>query len=433
MSEIDPKLKSIAPRTENRYIIEEQNLHKFISQINTILKSQNFETDYNHTIYFNNLEHEVPFEVSIKGRRYSKSSDLGVLDYNEEWILEIKEDIIKDNSRLRKKTREILSLKEIINKVQKINEINKIKINNPLKPYIASTYKRTHYIIDKEKNYRITIDTNINYYLFNDGLQYQKIGQEPYARIEIKIPENTDEIEISKIVGQLLKDSFAEPTISKKDAAYNYLSNYLITKFKRYRKSDTEIEAKFTLTKENQNIINKIKTDFLTGKIKGFKILTDFPYILESGKLHRYIIKPDTKKIYRISVKGNEFKLITKNNTELIKDKYGLNCILKRKEITEQLDLELLKSPYKQIYRKRKYFIVENEFLNSFCILVDRSTQDSKELFEVEIEVVLFLPSDEEIQSAIDSISFIGNFLVNKYKYLKPEPLTKLEWIDSNR
>ena len=45
-------------------------IKEFIKELGPIIYPQIFPTNCNQTIYFNNSEHEVPFGVSIKARRY---------------------------------------------------------------------------------------------------------------------------------------------------------------------------------------------------------------------------------------------------------------------------------------------------------------------------------------------------------------------------
>jgi len=428
MININSKFKAINPRLEHRFIINKQDLPEFILNILKISKRKSFKTNYNHTIYFNNKEHEVPFEISVKGRKYSESNNLGYFNLNEKWIFEIKEDIIINKLRLRKKHREILTLKNMINKVENISELGGISFKNKIEPYVASVYKRTHYVVNKEKGFRITIDTDTNYYLF-DNLKYTNIGQEDFVRIEIKIPKSAFDLPEINLINEYLARANAESTTSKKDTAYNYLSEYLISKFNPPKNTDTEIEAKFLLSKENQNIINDIKSDILRYKLIGFRLKSNFPYTLESGKLHRYVTVPNSNNIYRISIKGNKKKLILKNKLELMKDKFDLNCIITRREITIENNSEIINYPYKEIYRKRKYIVLENNNQNTYAILVDRCTVAGKELYEVEVESVLFSPTKEEIDFAVEQISTIGNYLVNKYKFLTPVSLTKYDWV----
>lgn len=422
-------------RKEERYYIEKSKIEDFIKGTSSIAYPKFFSNNnYNQTLYFNNSEHEVPFEVSIKARRYSSSpwSKHFELELSDRWIFEIKKDLVIKNSRLRQKEREKLKLEEILKNLQNKNKIENVPITEPLQPYIANNYKRRHYIVKKGGKFRITVDDELKYYFFEPRFIGTQIGLEDYFRIEIKVPQ--DKLNSSKFlkIKKLLQELEAEPIISKKDMAYNLLSKYLKRKYNRYvESSNIEIEAKLSLSGKYQYIFHKIKKDFYNGLIKGFKIIEDFPYTLERGKLHRYIITPDNNYL-RISINGKSKRAIIKENPEVINDPFGLDCIIKRKEIKKPLSSDIFTSTSKTLYRKRKYFLVENKKSgNSYCILIDRCTCEDNELFQMEIEGLLSLysPSMNEEKEIIKDITYITNQLIKKYNVLKPTTLNKLDWL----
>ncbi len=414
-------------RGEFRYVIELSKVGDFIDGIKAIAKQKKFPTSYNHTIYFNNTEHEVPFEVSIKGRKYSNQKFLEYLSLDDKWIFEIKEDHISEKSRLRMKKRRIMTLKEILTFLSQKRQIGYNLITSHLKPYVGDSYRRLHFYV--EDNLRVTIDEDLTYYLFED-LNAIKLGNENYARIEIKVPPaKINSPELYRIQS-LLNELGGEETISKKDAAYNLLSRYLREKSKRkVPPSDTEIEAKLLIRKSHQYIFHRIKRDFRSGLIKGYSLLEEFPYTLENGKLHKYLIANDN--YIRLSIKGMSRTITSKEDFELVNDPYGLKCIIKRRELKkhvvgENLNLHFLKT----IYRKRKYFLVENKENNiPYCIILDRSTYSTHELFQIEIEGLLLSPSKNEEKKVIKDISYLTSFLIRRYPILKPTALTKLDWV----
>jgi len=417
-------------RKEIRYMLEQSLIKDFINEISQISEEQIFPTTYNWTLYFNNVEHEVPFEVSVKGRKYSNQPFSGFLKSDEEWIFEIKEDYISKDSRLRKKKREILTLERILNELSRITQIRTNPVTLPLKPYVADSYRRRHFIVDE--HFRFTVDDDLTYYLFEDDLEGKEIGNEDYARIEIKIlPEKINSTKFRKVIS-LLKDLGAEETISKKDMAYNLLSSYLRKKLREgVPYSDTEIEAKLLLHRDDQHVFHKIKRDFYNGLVEGFEILNDFPYTLEGGKLHTYIITQEND-FLRISKKEKAKTLTLKENAEIIDDPFQLGCIIKRREIKKpfELNTDLLELPSKTIYRKRKYFLVKNkENSRTYCILIDRCTYNTHELFQMEIEGLLLSTSKNEEKDVVRDVSYLTHYLTRKYLILKPTTLTKLDWL----
>jgi len=315
-------------RKEERYYIKNLQAKEFIEKLALITQPKLFPNSYNQTLYFNNSEHEVPFEISIKARKYT-FSPLGEhlkLTPDEEWIFEIKRDLVRKNSRLRQKERKNLKLDEILKILQ--NKIKNVIITSPLQPYVADNYRRKHYVINGKDKFRITIDDKLKYYLFKSKFNATQIGKENYSRVEIKVPQNElNSPEFHKIK-KLLQKSGAEPVVSKKDTAYNVLSEYLRNKYNRNIKpSNIEIEAKLSLSGRDQYVFHKIKNDFYNGVFKEFKVVKDFSYTLEGGKLHRYIITPDNHYL-RISMKGESKKAIYKGDSEVVTDPFGLNCII---------------------------------------------------------------------------------------------------------
>lgn len=421
---------NLKTRKEERYIINKTKTQDFVKKISQITSPEIFPTNYNHTLYFNNVEHEVPFEVSIKGRRYGYEGFTGSFEPEEKWIFEIKEDFISKNSRLRRKQRENLTLEEILKKLSGGKLLGGYHITSPLGVYGADSYRRSHYKIKGKDNFRITIDDDITYYLFEERFNGNEVGREDYSRVEIKIlPHEPGSPEVY-LIHNILEELGAEPTVSKKDMLYNLITDYLRRKTQCYVKpSNIEIEAKMLLGRENQHVFHQIKKDFYSGFINGFVIPENFPYTLEGGKLHRYVITPNGGYV-RISIKGKSKKVVSKEGSGIVADPLGLNCIIKRREIKESLSGNLLALPSKTLHRKRKYFIVENEkSKNQYCILIDRCTYDDDELYQMEVEGLLLSPSRDEEKELVRDVAYLTNQLIKKYPVLKPTTLTKLEWL----
>lgn len=413
-------------RKEDRYLIDLQDLGKFRKEIGKISTPKIFPSNYNHTIYFNNQDHEVPFEVSVKGRRYSPEPFNGQLGLDGKWILEIKQDSVKNRFRLREKIRTELGLEEILMKLKKDSFIKFFPLAFNLEPYVVDSCRREHHLINNEEDFRITIDDDLGYSFF-DGKKVVYLGKEDFARVEIKIPPCFLDSEEKNKISDLIIKYHLIPVISKKDSAYNLLGKYLRSKSsKKIPESDTEMEAKFLLGKEQQYVFNSIKRDFEKGDIEGFAICKEIPHVFEDGRLHYYI--PPFDAGIRLGLKGKSKTITLKENSETIKG--DLIEIVKRKETKPDLSIAILEST--PICRKRKYFVTENlETNNSYSITVDRCTFEDKELFQMEIEGLLFSPSKFEENRVVKDICYIGKKLITKYPFLKPTSLTKRDWFVS--
>lgn len=66
---------------------------------------------------------------------------------------------------------------------------------------------------------------------------------------------------------------------------------------------------------------------------------------------------------------------------------------------------------------------------NSYCILIDRCTFNSDELFQMEVEGILLPPTKDKEREVIKDIAYITKRLIRKYRFLKPTTLTKLDWL----
>ncbi len=412
-------------RKEERFYVPCSMIEEFIDKLDSFAYEKVFESCFNRTLYFNNVEHEVPFDVSIKARSYDYSS-VGTsftLDPSLEWIFEIKSDMVLDESRLRCKERTNLKLEEIIESLR-----GKFGVTLPLKPYVADDYRRRHFLVRGKDDFRVTIDDKINYYFFESGLNAKHIGSEGYSRVEVKIPVNKLESYVALYIKKLLQEFGALPIISKKDMAYNKLANYLRKRSNRFvSPSDVEIEAKLLLNGKDQQVFHNIKRDFRNGFFDNFKLLDKFPYTLEGGKLHIYLPTAGSDTL-RVSLKGDSKSVVLKKDPLIINDPFGLNCIIKRYELKMPWSSDILDSM--MLYRKRKYFIVENtKSRNTYCILVDRCTHEGHELFQIEIEGLLLSSLDANEDAIINDIAYIANKLVGKYSFLKPTTLTKYEWL----
>ncbi|MDD5416942.1 MAG: hypothetical protein PHU12_03120 [Candidatus Aenigmarchaeota archaeon] len=419
-------------RKEERYCVDHSKTEEIIEELSHFMSEQRNLTDYNQTLYFNNLEHEVPFNLSIKARKYINNTTDRMIEFqkNDKWIFEIKEDIIIANSRMRQKYRKETTFNEILSEMKTNERLLNLPFTIPFHPYLSDSYRRRHFVTSDKKGLRITVDSQLKYYMFKDLLTAEQIGNENYDRIEIKIPQNKiGSLEVEKVKA-ILNDPSIEMIVSKKDMAYNILASYRRRQANRnVPSSNTEIEAKLSLDDKDQYVFHRIKNDIRNRNITGFRLIGNFDYTLEGAKIHSYLIAPDEDYL-RVSTKGKTKTVIKKSNTEIATDKFGLNCIVKRNENRYPFTEDMKKFPSRILHRKRKYFLVESELTgNSFCILVDRSICNTNDIFQMEIEGLAFSPSSRDEEQIVKDISYLTNQIVERYDVLKPTAQTKLEWL----
>lgn len=421
-------------RQEERYLMKGPWLAEFVRTLEKISKQEKFPTEYNQTLYFNNVEHEVPFGVSIKCRKYSSLpwGDSVELSPEETWILEIKSDVVGGGSILRHKERKNMSLKEA-SEVVNSNRVDYFQISDPITPYISDNYHRAHYLVKGNSGIRVTVDSDIEYYFFQNGVRGSRISKENYSRVEIKIPKDSPKSPEGQMIAQKIQELNAEPIISKKDMAYNALSRFLKNKNRSYivGPSDTEIEAKLSLDGSRQNVFHRIKKDFLEGLFEGFFVPQDYPYTLESGRLHKYVVADDG--YLRIGVSGEDKTVTVKENLQLAENSYGLRCVTKRIELKDppKFDItDVSRLPSETVYRKRKYFIVKKkDMARDYCVMIDRTTYGGNEMYQMEIEGLLLSPSVSDEKEVVEDIAFLTSKMLKRYDALSQTTVTKLDWL----
>jgi len=418
-------------RREKRYVVRSSK--QFLKLLSPYVKRKKFSNnEHVYTIYFNNDEHVVPFEYSIKARRYLPGFiELPVLD-NDVYFLDLK---MGKGEHYKEKIRLEATLEEatkIINEKYSFSEI-------PLRPYVLVEYLRHHYIPKNTGGVRITLDTNLKYFFFSKGQREGiEIGREDdYTRIEIKEQGQSNK-DLIILMEELLGRINAFPIISKKFTAYNFLGLYYVktfgTPFFKELKG-CEIEAK--LETDSEKAFQEAKKIFKEGK-SGFKLSSRFPYTFESASINRYY--RDNEGLFKAMFRGDKAEVVRKGNVEIIKNPLNLNCILKRKEEKGNvvpIDSEMIRSAQLQgeLYRMRKAFWVDNQRTGRFYhISLDHCLGLSGILNQMEIEytgtyINTSHASNTNEKEIIGDISNIAKILIEKIPLLKPSLLTKQKWL----
>jgi hypothetical protein len=105
--------------------------------------------------------------------------------------------------------------------------------------------------------------------------------------------------------------------------------------------------------------------------------------------------------------------------------------VIKRREIEEPIQPDMLKMPYKILTRRRKYFMIERKGGNrEYAVMMDRSTHRGHELYQLEVEDVLNSPSPRTETRSINDVASMANYLIEEYS-LEPTTLTKNQWLMS--
>ena len=392
-----------------------------------------FPNPVNQTLYFNNNEHEVPFTYSIRGRRYQQEpfKDHFKLKPSDKWIFEVKNTRSEHGRFIRHKRRnEMLPLREILTRVKRMSRLGRIQIPHRLDLYAAASYRRNHFI-ESERGVRVTMDQDVRYFTFKD-LTGSLLGVSNKAIVELKIPPGRTSVPLVRKIQSLLRKENAEQGISKKATIFNLIEEKAKRSGEAYKEPNhnTEIKAKVTLDAEDQTIFPRIRTDLAQGKIEGFRLSKSYSNVMETGKLYHYIQMP-THEYVRFETSGQSRSATIKENFQVVQDPYRLGNVIKRREVEEPIQPDMLKLPYKILTRRRKYFMVERDGGNrEYAVMMDRSTHRGHELYQLEVEDVLSSPSQRMESRSINDVASLANYLIEEYS-LEPTTLTKNQWLMS--
>ena len=392
-----------------------------------------FPNPVNQTLYFNNHEHEVPFTYSIRGRRYQQQpfKDHFKLKPSDRWIFEVKNTRSEHGRFIRHKRRnEMLPLREILSRVRKMNRLGRIQIPHRLGLYAAASYRRNHFL-ESERGVRVTMDQDVRYFTFND-LSGSLLGISNKAIVELKIPPGRTSIPLVRKIQSLLRKENAEQGISKKATIFNLIEEKAKRSGEAYKEPshNTEIKAKVALDAEDQSIFPRIRTDLSEERVEGFRLSKSYSNVMETGKLYHYIQMPAHEYV-RFETSGQSRSATVKENFQVVRDPFRLGNVIKRREVEEPIQPDMLKLPYKILTRRRKYFMVERYGgSREYAVMMDRSTHRGHELYQLEVEDVLSSPSQRAESRSINDVASLANYLIEEYS-LEPTTLTKNQWLTS--
>jgi hypothetical protein len=379
-------ITNLNSRIEKRYVIKD------IDQYLSILKQQGFrEEKYSdnrvtQTIYFNVPNDSLPYDVSLKARRYLPIKPQSVvLEPEDMYFLEIKKSILTDENTRREKIRYEGTLKEILNYLRQMYHAD-------IQPVLVILYERSHFVPINGDEVRITIDPSVEFFIFRDqgSLVATHYDKEPHCtRVEVKSKRVLS-------VHELFPPGFNYlPVISKGLSGFNFLCNYYEQTYgkKPFHKEmpGIELEAKL-ITSESDQIFNRIKKLFDSG-VGDFKTDDMYPWIHNSASINRYYEHQGN--VFRAALCDSRVKLTDKDAGVFIENPYGLHCLLKRIETkgkwrsvwdTPELELPMLS----EFLRIRRAFWPSNQKTGRFYHITYDVCHgsDGNNLRQIEIEYV---------------------------------------------
>jgi len=413
-------------RTETRIILQDHET--FLNRLEPYFRRIRFsDKECVHTLYFDNDSHTVPFDLSLKARRYIDGiKEHPVLD-NDNYFVEIKGGK-REQKHKRRYELSLSQAKGVIN--EQFSGLGE------LRPYVSTQYRRQHYVPKDSVGIRITVDTDVCYYFFPEGSSNGfLIGNENYPRLEIK--ESNPNPEINEFLQEVLKEFPAFPLISKKFSAFNFLSSHLkieSRKKKSFNKDLCGYEIESKLIVESEDVFRYMRDMFEKG-IMQFQIPAYFPFTTESASINRYYMRNGD--VFKAMLKGNRAKIITKSCDRILSDPENLGCLIKRNEekgkyaylwsgLFDNADL------IGELRRKRKAFWVDNVETDRFYhITVDLCESQEKDMYQMEVEYTGTYkdPPVTDENEIIRDITDITKIIINKNANVQPSITTKAEWL----
>jgi hypothetical protein len=423
----------------SRYLVSKSELPQLMKSIESMTSEIQYTKSTDKKVYFNSQAHELYFGQTVRASNYGISSPSVEFRFSpfELWTLEQKSILYTKSDVIKHSQKESYGIEEIKSMLRGQTKFDGVSLSEPLRPFIATTANRRNFVFKNDGRFKITMDTFTKCFAFVDDSVAKQVGAEDFARIELKRFGYAGECDstVLKIYDEMLNSAKAMPVVSKRDAGYNMLSAYLMCAADwRTHTTDTEIEAKLSVSAHNQNLFNLIKNDFAYGRILGFALIDKFSYILERAMMNTYLITEDNR-YARVSAKGDHRVLTTKEDNEIMDDPYGLGCIIKRKEVETALLPSTANEKEVTLYKKTKEFWVRsNQSHNRYHISIDGSfpiNSSVASLYQIEIESTMNNPTSSEVAIATMEIAGITKQITDMHKGLTPTTQTKQEWLSS--
>jgi hypothetical protein len=298
-------------------------------------------------------------------------------------------------------------------------------------PHSAASYTRSHFL-ENSRGIRVTVDEDLRFYQFTENLNGRMLDKSDHAVVELKIPPHRTGSELATELQHILRKEDAYQGISKKATTFNLIAERLRDLGKAYEppRHDTEIEAKIALDGDEEDIFQEIRDDISNGKLDGFRLSPGDDQVMETGKLHSYVLTPQNDYV-RVEPKTETQYIAVRENLEIARDPYNLGNVIKRHEQVRPTSLNPDKVPSRVLQRKRKYFMVERtRGRGEYSVVIDRTTHKGHELYQMEIDDVLNSPSFSTEARSVTDVATIANYIVDEYS-MTPTTLTKGEWLMS--
>jgi hypothetical protein len=446
-------------RLEQRFMVPEAEAALVLNKLGQIMAPVSYsERQFNQTIYVNDDELSVPWGISLKARRYiTKPDGTIIIGPSDLFNCELKwEETAGGAGRI--KTKFSLTLPDFcLLAAKQLTDIIGQQVS--LRPHILIQYRRCHFIPRDNAEMRVTADQEMEYGFFPLGQPMVRLGQEKGLRVEIKMDKNKNSSAYKEVV-DLMCQRGAVPTISKKNQAYNFHAKYLDQFGTKLHKelAGTEIESKFSVSHPRPYaFFMELKKAFLRGEFPDF-FLDPYPYTKAGTSINFYWTRLEKGKMVegiKLLYRGQQFRIVTKAQTQILPDEFGLSCVMKRhEEKGERFDLsfENLKNVLAQYTEKFGQLTPQGHLLRSRLALwpenkksgrvyhlnLDRCVKDDEVFYQLELEYVGRRPEvkqtnvdpERKIIKELCGLSWSVYLFANRQaQVLLPSQTTKLEWL----
>ena len=253
----------------------------------------------------------------------------------------------------------------------------------------------------------------------------------------MELKDNSSNHALKAKIENIINELNAIPIVSKKMRGHDLIGAYLTKTFgKKLVKNFKWCEIEAKLTTDSENTLKKAKEIFRNGNGK-FHLPFHFPFTMEGASLNRYYSDKNNK-LLKAMFRGNKMQIVTKGKDEIIQDPLGLNCIVKRTEEKtgyHNIDSKIFQEKLEgELFRTRKAFWIDTPQNRIYHISFDYCQGNPGTLYELEVEYVGTYKIDGHAnpiteKEIIDDISQITQILIEEIPELKPNPLSKTEWL----
>ncbi|MBN2122644.1 hypothetical protein JW721_06360 [Candidatus Micrarchaeota archaeon] len=349
-------------------------------------------------VYFGNGKGGLPFNKTIKARRYLKGpSDPGILERGARFFLDVKEKEGRHNRKERFAEDTLGNLGEFAN-----------GYCAGLRPYFLAEYSRKHYSLKGIKGVRVTVDDGLVYsFLPREGAGIMLGREEGFLRVEVKM----DGADAGR--GEVIRNVFGSMphyrAISKKGVGLTLVSAYREALSPLHLENEFPgVRIKSRMGALGEEILEDARRLFLVG-VGRFKVLGDPWRVGVESFMREYWIGEnerefETRRVYA------DTKVFSRGPSLTIADSRFLGCISKRWKGEPRIlpiDAPLFaeSSQLGGFHEAGKYFYITNsETGRAYAVSLSACSSKGRALHQLEVSYAGTQGVPQERRKAEDSV-----------------------------